>query len=58
MMPLACRNCHRQDDCRDECQHRKERLIAEFCALAREIREKAGDDRDIYKGRTGRDRPR
>ena len=39
-------------------QHRKERLVYEFCELAREIREKAGDGRGVCKGRNVRDRPR
>lgn len=39
-LPLACESCMRQDRCYEACQHRKERLVYEFCELAREIREK------------------
>lgn len=61
MMPLACLGCEHREDwtgCPERCEHVKRRLVYEFCELAREIREKAGDGRGVCKGRNVRDRPR
>lgn len=48
-LPAACKGCMRKNRCYQGCRFRKERLVYEFCVLAREICEKLENSQKAWK---------